>query len=184
MLYDSDNENTDFDTEWINEFEKVDKNYDIFYKEDLQYIKITILYVNKFNEIDKIKEEKIFLKSKNVISKEEIIEILIKNKIQKNTKYSMMTMLKYNFDLDPIEIRGFLLDQSVDFTYLSVINNIDDIKLEKTISMFQDLNNLFIIFYENADKDKSKIITSNKTRNHKHKNNNKTKKNLMTLQRL
>jgi hypothetical protein len=72
-------------------------------------------------------------------------------------------MLKYNFDLEPPEVRTFLMNSNdSDSTYLQVVKNVDEIKWEKTISMFQDLNNLLIIFYENSDfksekrKDKSK----------------------------
>ena len=144
------------DTSWINEFEKADKDYEIFYKENLIYIKVTIIYVNNNNEIDKIKEEKIILKTPNIISKESIIEILKRNSINDNKKYTITTLLKYNIDLDPSDIRSFLLnrdhnneDENND-EYLSVVKNIDDIYWNKTISMFQDLNNLFIIFYENT----------------------------------
>jgi hypothetical protein len=61
-----------------------------------------------------------------------------------------MTMLKYNFDLEPNDVRSFLLnDVENDSSYLSIIKDVDEIAWNKTISMFQDLNNLFIIFYEN-----------------------------------
>ena len=82
--YNSDYENeeiADLDTSWINEFEKVDKDYESFYMEKLNYVKITLIYVNKLNEIDKVKEDKIFINNANIISKEEIIEILKKLEI-------------------------------------------------------------------------------------------------------
>jgi hypothetical protein len=145
------------DISWINEFEKTDKEYEIFYKENLMYVKVTIIYVNKYNEIDKIKEEKIIMRNPNVISKESIIEILKRNSINDNKKYTITTLLKYNIDLDPSDIRSFLLNRDHNYNgdeddedYLSVIKHIDDIIWNKTISMFQDLNNLFIIFYENT----------------------------------
>ena len=62
-----------------------------------------------------------------------------------------MTMLKYNLDLEPTDVRNFLLKKtySSDQDYLSVVKDVDEITWNRTISMFQDLNNLFIIFYEN-----------------------------------
>ena len=62
-----------------------------------------------------------------------------------------MTMLKYNFDLEPIDVRNFLLNSnnSEGDDYLSVVKDVDEIVWNRTISMFQDLNNLIIIFYEN-----------------------------------
>jgi hypothetical protein len=146
--YDSDKENdNDLDTNWIDEFDKVDKDYESFYMEDLHYLKVTILYVNKSNEVAGIKEDKIFLKSTNLISRDEIIGILKRNSIQDKKKFTIMTLLKYNIDLEPTEVRQFLLN-NYDDTYLSVVKDIDDIKWSRTISMFHDLNNLFVIFYE------------------------------------
>jgi hypothetical protein len=155
------------DTSWINEFEKADKDYEIFYKENLIYIKVTIIYVNNNNEIDKIKEEKIILKTPNIISKESIIEILKRNSINDNKKYTITTLLKYNIDLEPADIRSFLLNRDHNNEYenndefLSVVKNIDDIYWNKTISMFQDLNNLFIIFYENTKIKENNIKSNN-----------------------
>jgi hypothetical protein len=142
----------EFDTEWINEFEKVDKDYASFYLEDLNYVKVTIIYVNKNNELEKIKEEKIFLQKSNNISREEILGILKRNNTKDNKTFTIMTMLKYNLDLEPTDVRNFLLnknDNNADSDYLSVVKDVDEIVWNRTISMFQDLNNLFIIFYDN-----------------------------------
>ena len=143
--------NDDFDTDWINEFEKVDKDYAIFYLEDLNYVKVTIVYVNNNNELEKIKEEKLFLQKSNNISREEIIGILKRNNTKDDKTFTIMTMLKYNFDLEPIDVRNFLLNSnnSEGDDYLSVVKDVDEIVWNRTISMFQDLNNLIIIFYEN-----------------------------------
>jgi hypothetical protein len=57
-------------------------------------------------------------------------------------------MLKYNFDLEPTEVRNFLLNKE-DYSFLSIVKEVDEIAWNRTISMFHDLNDLFIIFYEN-----------------------------------
>jgi hypothetical protein len=150
----SDFENTtdDFDSDWISEFEKVDKDYASFYLEDLNYVKVTIIYVNNNNEVEKIKEEKIFLQKSNNISREEIIGILKRNNTKNDKTFTIMTMLKYNLDLEPTDVRNFLLNNTNganESEYLSVVKDVDEIAWNRTISMFQDLNNLFIIFYEN-----------------------------------
>ena len=67
------------DDEWINNFENTDKLYEDFYKDDLYYINLRVIYVNRDSEIDKIKRESFLLKEKNLISREEILEILKKN---------------------------------------------------------------------------------------------------------
>lgn len=157
-------ETVDLDTSWINEFEKVDKDYASFYLEDLSYIKVTILYINNSNEIEKIKEEKIIMSKPNCISREEIIGILKRNSINKDKKFTIMTMLKYNLDLEPVDVRNFLLNNGNNSSYLSVIKDVDEIYLNRSISMFQDLNNLIIIFYENEKIEKQKKTENGKTK--------------------
>jgi hypothetical protein len=157
-------ETVDLDTSWINEFEKVDKDYASFYLEDLSYMKVTILYINNSNEIEKIKEEKIIMSKPNCISREEIIGILKRNSVNKDKKFTIMTMLKYNLDLEPVDVRNFLLTNRNDSSYLSVIKDVDEIYLNRSISMFQDLNNLIIIFYENEKIEKQKKTENGKTK--------------------
>jgi hypothetical protein len=160
--------NDDFDTDWINEFEKVDKDYASFYLEDLNYVKVTIVYVNNNNELEKIKEEKLFLQKSNNISREEIIGILKRNNTKDEKTFTIMTMLKYNFDLEPTDVRNFLLNSNncESDDYLSVVKDVDEIVWNRTISMFQDLNNLIIIFYEN---EKIKMHQQQKSENGKTK---------------
>ena len=152
------------DTSWINEFEKVDKDYASFYLEDLTYIKVTILYINNSNEIEKIKEEKIIMSKPNCISREEIIGILKRNSVNKDKKFTIMTMLKYNLDLEPVDVRNFLLNNENNSSYLSIVKDVDEIYLNRSISMFQDLNNLIIIFYENEKIEKQKKTENGKTK--------------------
>ena len=66
--------------------------------------------------------------------------------------------------MEPLDVKNFLKtnDPVNDYSFLVPINNIDAIPFDKTISMFQDLNNLFIIFFE---KDKThQIINHNATK--------------------
>jgi hypothetical protein len=61
-----------------------------------------------------------------------------------------LTILKYNFDLAPPDVEHFLSSTNTP-SYLSVIKNIDAIPLNKTIEMFQDLNDILILFYEKPE---------------------------------
>jgi len=137
------------DDEWINNFEKTDKLYEDFYKDDLYYINLRVIYVNRYNEIDKIKHETILLTNKNTISQEEFLGILKKNSIDNQILYSLLSILKYNILLEPDDIKNYLLNKNSE-NYLSLIKNIDTIKYEKSISMFHDLNDLILIFYEKS----------------------------------
>jgi hypothetical protein len=43
-------------------------------------------------------------------------------------------------------------NKNIGSLYLQSVKNIDTIKLDKSISMFHDINNLFILFYEKLTK--------------------------------
>ena len=43
--------------DWIQKFENTDKLYQDFYKDDLCYINLKFIYINKHNNIQKIKHE-------------------------------------------------------------------------------------------------------------------------------
>jgi len=140
-------EEREIDISWINEFEKIDKDYESLYMDDVMNITLHFVYINKENEIEKIIEKRFLLREKNKITKEELIGILKSHCFLDKKKHSISTILKYNIDLQPQDIRNFLIEKNNE-TYLNVVRNIDDILLNRTISMFQDLNDLFILFYE------------------------------------
>ena len=94
----------------------------------------------------------------NYIMREEIIGILKKKSTnyENNKKYKILSILKYNISLNVEDVFSFLKNKSVtSYTddFLTSIKNIDTIKFDKTINMFQDLNDLFFIFYEKSDKE-------------------------------
>ena len=140
------------DDEWIRVFEKTDKLYQDFYKDDLYYTNLQIIYLNRLNEIDKIKQESFLMTKPNYISREEILQILNKNSIDNERTYKLLSILKYNVTLDAEDITDFLKTDSNNSndTFLSVIQNIDAISFDKTINMLQDLNDLILIFYEKS----------------------------------
>jgi hypothetical protein len=137
--------------EWINNFEKTDKLYQDFYKDNLYYVNLKFIYVNRENEIDKIKQESFLMSSPNYISREEIIQILKESSIDNDKRYSLLSILKYNITLDADEIKNFLLFDNEERNYLNIIKNIDAIPFDKTISMFQDINDLILVFYEKSN---------------------------------
>lgn len=65
-------------------------------------------------------------------------------------RYTLLSLLKYNITLEPLDITHFLKNTN-SYTYLNSIKNIDAIHFEKTINMFQDLNELVMIFYEKSN---------------------------------
>jgi hypothetical protein len=159
------------DTRWIQEFESVDYNYKQFYNEVVGDIKICSIYVDKNNNIENIKQEILELSRENLITKEEIIKIIKNNSTIQKKRYTLLSLLKYNIDLDASNVVHYLKQkQSNTDTYLTLVKNIDDIPLNSTINMMQELNTIFILFYE-------KYMTNNNTTKKVYINNHtKTKK--------
>jgi hypothetical protein len=137
--------------DWIINFEKTDKLYQDYYKDSLYYTNLQFIYVNKDNEIDKIKQEPFLMSSPNFISREEIIGILKKYAIDDDKRYTLLSILRYNITLDTEDVKNFVIKEdpsSLCENFFTVIKNIDAIYFEKTINMFQDLNDLIFILYE------------------------------------
>jgi hypothetical protein len=163
------NEEDILDESWIKNFEKIDRLYEDFYKDNIYYININIIYVNKENTIEKINQELFIMQKPNIISREEIIGIIKRNSTINDTlinKYSFLTMIKYNFVLNPEDVTTFLKTKEIDYynsQFFTILKNVDSVDFEKTINMFQDLNTLFIIFYEKDKniKDNNIIVNSN-----------------------
>ena len=135
--------------DWINNFEKTDKLYQDFYKDDLYFINLKFIYVNRTNEIEKIKTESFLMSTPNYITREEILQILKKSTIDDERRYSLLSILKYNVTLDADDIKPFLISNE-ERNFLITVKNIDAIAFEKTISLLQDLNDLILIFYEKS----------------------------------
>jgi hypothetical protein len=152
------------DDDWIKKFENVDAEYKDFYKDDLYYVNLTFIYVNRENEIEKIKHESFLLSKPNHILREEILQILKKSSNEDERRYSLLALLKYNITMEPDDIQKYIsfdIDiNAVETNYLSVIKNIDSIPFDKTISMMHDLNDLILVFYEKSNEPKEKNINS------------------------
>jgi len=166
------------DDDWIKKFDDTDSVYKDFYKDDLYYVNLTFIYVNRVNEIEKIKYESFLLSRPNYISREEILQILKKSSIDDERKYTLLALLKYNITMDPDDIQKYIAtnaSNSINSNYLSVIRNIDSVPFDKTISMMHDLNDLILVFYEKSHELKEKN-TNNLTKKIylRHNQNKKT----------
>ena len=151
----NDDELENIDSSWIEEFENLDKEYKDYYTEDLAVINIHCIYVNKDNEIERVLENKLILKTPGIISKEEILGLIKHNMICNEVKYSLLYILKFNINLEPIHLKTFIRSKeplvNIGNQFIQSIKNRDEIKLDKSISMFHDLNNLLIIFHDKAN---------------------------------
>ncbi len=157
------------DDDWINKINEEDNLYNDFYYEKNRNIWIYYLYVNLNNEIGHVKKENHILDDTKV-SKEKLLFLLRINSIFKNSKHSLLSIHKYNIDLKPDNVLEYLKAPQ----YFSFMNktNIKDLVWKDSISLFQDLNCLYVIYKERKNKTPctKKICKINKR-------NNKTKKN-------
>lgn len=144
--------NDELDDSWINEFERSDQLYEDFYPENVDFLFIQLIYLNRENEIIHLKKEPYILSVANQFRREDYENILMRHSSHNQIKYSLHSMLKYHFHLDPEDVPIYLREtntaHSVD-PFLSVIqppNSSQPLYLDKTIRLFQDLNELVLVF--------------------------------------
>lgn len=138
----------DLDLSWIQEFENLDKEYKNYYTEDIHFIKIRFIYVSN-ESIDKIKEDKMILKIPGILQKEELLRIIKNNSFSNKIKYSLLSILKFNINIEPENLKTFMRTKNTNIGtfFLQSIKNIDSIKFDKSISLFHDINEIIIIFH-------------------------------------
>lgn len=138
--------------DWIKEFEGIDKEYEDLYNSDVFFVPLHFVYINKQNNIEYITEHKFFMSCPNYISRDELLGLIKRNYIKSDIKYILLSILKYNFTLPCNSVQKYINSvEYMDNEFLVPIKNIDTIKFEKTIPIFQDLNDLLFIFYEKGN---------------------------------
>jgi hypothetical protein len=138
------------DTSWIESYENIEKGYEMFYKENINTINITLIYVNRKLEIDKIAQHNLNLKKYNFISKEEILNIIKSNSDIGNIKYKLLSLLTYNIDINHDGLKSFLESDVVgtNDTFLHSLSSMQDVILSPAIQLFHDINSLILVYYE------------------------------------
>jgi hypothetical protein len=168
----------ELDTSWVDEFDKNDNEYKSYYNEELTFINLHCIYINKNSEISKVHEEKILFKTPGTLSREEVIGLIKRNTFCDNMKYSLLSILKFNINIEPINLKTFIKTKETSLNignhFLHSITNIDSICFDKSIGMFHDINDLLIIYY---DKNNNNNNTNNNTNNGNDNNTNNTNNN-------
>ena len=199
MEIDTDEIDTDeIDNTWVTDYKKEEEDYNIFYTEKVNTIKMFFMYINTDKTVVNARQEILTLNNDSILRKEQLIHIIKNNQILNNIKYKLFSIVRYNIDLQPDEINKFLSvsvsvsdsntisdsntvsdshtvsDSNTDKTYINrfliVDKNIDDIYFADTITIFQDLNSLYIIFKE---QNTNKYLYTQKIKNYLKKNYNK-----------
>jgi hypothetical protein len=160
----------DLDTSWINEFDAIDNDYKSYYSEPLEFINMNCIYLNAANEIINVHEEKVIFINKGLLSREEIVGLIKRNSIididrkkEKADKYSLMSILVFNINIEPENLKTFFKnnktndksdnnsDTCIGSQFLNSIKTIDTIVFDKSISMFHDINNLYLVFAKKSE---------------------------------
>jgi hypothetical protein len=169
------------DTKWIDDFKKNEEIYNEFYKEPVKSINIYLLYVNKDNELEHIHSDKCFINENGLLKREIIISFIKRYQDLYSIHYKLLSLLKYNIDLEPIDIKEFINEDVLvsNQRFLYSEKYLEDIHFKESINMFQDLNALFFLFYEEKLKlNNTKRVKLSSQQQHKTKRNNHIVKNL------
>lgn len=125
----------------------------MYYTEPNTFIRIHIVYLNDNNHIEKLIKKTVLLKYPGLITKDELTTIINQ---YSNVTYSIHSILKININVKPDNLTQFIQDDQQqdinDYLFIQEISNeqeLDTIYFENSISMFHDINNLFILFQNN-----------------------------------
>jgi hypothetical protein len=151
----------DLDTSWITDFDAIDNEYKSYYSESLEFINMNCIYLNAANEIINVHEEKVIFLNKGLLSREEVLGLIKRNSIinidnkKEKDKYSLLSILVFNINIAPENLKSFFKlnkekgkEKDIGSQYLHSIKNIDAIVFDKSISLFHDINNLYLVFYK------------------------------------
>ena len=157
----------DIDETWITEFKKNEELYNDFYKDKVDQIKLFYLYVSSSNIIESTKKDSIQLDDDGILKKNKIIALILQNQIYNSIKYKLLSLIRFNIDIEPENINEFVYNNNADTPsqFITSEKYLNDIKYSDTINIFQDLNCLYFIFYEEKSKSKS-IPTLYNNNNH------------------
>jgi hypothetical protein len=143
----------EIDFSWIDQFEV----YKHYYLEDIETIHVHYAYLNNNQEIIKMNQEQIILQSPNLLSKEEITNLSSRNNILDNKKYRLFSILQFNIDVEPKDLHNFLQENDDEKSketkekkcdFLHMFEKIQDIRFNKSIGIFHDLNEIILFFEE------------------------------------
>jgi hypothetical protein len=182
----------EIDNSWVEAYKLQEEKYNEFYNEKVSTIKVFFLYINTENTVVHLTKEMVNLNANSTLPREQLITLIKENQISNNIKYKLFSLVRYNINLQPEEINAFVEGSAnvqgttnVEGTtnvhgttnvygtanvqglpymnkFLIPENYIQDIYFTDTISIFQDLNCLYLIFKEPAGVLKRNRFTAKK----------------------
>lgn len=160
-------DNMQIDDKWLREIKEKEKDYNEFYKEKPSILKLYFLYVNHFNVAELFKKDTYLFDNANtnsdyasasanasgdnanaILPKKDLLSIISKHSILNGRKYKLVSLLKYNLDVEPEDVINMTLYKQDGNDYLSCEREIKDIIFYDTICIFQDINSLFFVYQD------------------------------------
>lgn len=152
----------DLDLSWLNEDERLTKINKNYLRENMKYIYIHSIYINKNNNIDKItssvQELDILLDcSENGVSsvglsQKTLAQCISETKIlSTGVKYNLLDILVYNVKLEPEHIQNFSKMENLSELpnlFLTKYTGDCDIPIPASIFIFHNLNSVYFIYQE------------------------------------
>jgi len=138
---------TDIDNNWVDTYKKNEEHYNEFYNEKVSTIQVFFLYINSEKDLVNIKQESHTLNVVNMLPREQLITLIKEKQHFNQVKYKLFSLVRYNINLQPEEIDDFIGPNN-EYTnrFFTPESHVNDIYFQDTISIFQDLNSLYIIF--------------------------------------
>tara|TARA_E500000178_G_scaffold348287_1_gene403107 strand:+ start:82 stop:582 length:501 start_codon:yes stop_codon:yes gene_type:complete len=146
------NIDNELDLRWINDFEDLDNRYKMFYKEDVDSIRVNYIYINNCSDITRVTRDFCMLPTKNLLPEKLLLSMIEEHKLN---KYKLAYILKYNFAIEPTDVKTMNYNLS---NWMTEIPYVTDIRFDNTITMFQDLNELNIFFVEKQKNTHNKTL--------------------------
>lgn len=125
--------------DYIDNFVMLERDYNIFYKTNINTININIHYYESCKIVNSISFE--YHISNNMINSESLLYLIKK---YSNNKYIFDLLIYFNFDIDNNEIKKFMNEKLSISNYFKIYKNINDLIFFDTISFFSDLNSIDI----------------------------------------
>lgn len=157
----------ELDQNWIDNYFNTLNNKIFSYIVPIKEITIFLIYLNN-NETEYFYKTKYNINS--YLLKDDLFNIIEKNKIKNNNYYYLKNLLKFELNLNNYDIKKFL-DNEKFYKEVENINFFQDIHFKDNINIFKNLNSLILIFERKISRD-SKNITFKLVRD---KNNNTRK---------
>ena len=161
---DEDEESDDdtIDNSLVEDFLATEEGYQDFYQEPVEAVELFFLYLNQENGLVSVSKDVLILAAAGTVARDQLLTCIKRNQTQNEIKYKLKHLVRFNFDLHPLEITDFLKEpkhdplngaaKSTDLTtglrFLTPEKYFDDLPFRPTISIFQDLNALYFIFQE------------------------------------